>query len=100
MALFDVATMIVVLALAHGVFPALALLTHASMQWVGKISYGLYIWQIPVLTLLNRHASEWNQIIICVLAVGITIGLGAVSYYAVEQPFRRSQLVRKLSALP
>jgi peptidoglycan/LPS O-acetylase OafA/YrhL len=100
MAMFDVATMIVIVALAHGVFPFVGVLTLPSMQWIGKISYGLYIWQIPVLTVLNRHASQWNQIIICVLAVGITIGLGSVSYYAVEQPFRRSQLVRKLSAFP
>jgi peptidoglycan/LPS O-acetylase OafA/YrhL len=97
MALFDIATLVVILALAHGVFPVLALLTHASMQWIGKISYGLYIWQIPVLTLLNRHATEWNQLVICLLAVGITVGLGAVSYYAVEQPCRQSRLVQKLS---
>ena len=96
MALFDVSTMIVVLALAHGVFPALALLTHASMQWIGKISYGLYIWQIPVLTLLNRHASEWSQIVLFIAAVVATLILGALSFYLVEQPFRKSRLVRTL----
>jgi peptidoglycan/LPS O-acetylase OafA/YrhL len=97
MALFDVSTMIVVLALAHGVFPALALLTHASMQWIGKISYGLYIWQIPVLTLLDRHASQWPQIFLFIGAVAATLILGAMSYYLVEQPLRRSTLVARLA---
>jgi peptidoglycan/LPS O-acetylase OafA/YrhL len=97
MALFDVSTMIVVLALAHGVFPALALLTHASMQWIGKISYGLYIWQIPVLTVLDRHVSQWNQIVLFVAAVVATLILGAMSYHLVEQPLRRSRVVTRLA---
>ena len=97
MALFDVSTMIVVVALAHGVFPALALLTHASMQWIGKISYGLYIWQIPVLTVLDRHASQWPQIVLFIASVAATLILGSMSYYLVEQPLRRSRVVTRLA---
>jgi peptidoglycan/LPS O-acetylase OafA/YrhL len=97
MAMFDVATMIVVLALAHGVFPAVKMLTSVAMEWIGKISYGLYIWQIPVLTLLDRHAGQWHQVILFVLAVAITVALGALSYYLVEQPVRRSMLIKRLA---
>ena len=98
MALFDISTMIVVVALAHGVFPLVGVLTLPSLSWIGKVSYGLYIWQIPVLTVLNRHASHWNPFIIFFIAIGATLGLGSLSYYAVEKPFRESHLVRKLGA--
>lgn len=97
MALFDIATMIVILSLAMGVFPAVSVLTHSTMEWIGKISYGLYIWQIPVLTLLHRHAPSWNQAVVASLAVVVTIACGAGSYYFVEQPVRRSRVVARLS---
>jgi peptidoglycan/LPS O-acetylase OafA/YrhL len=67
------------------------------MQWIGKISYGLYIWQIPVLTVLDRHASQWPQIFLFTGAVVATVILGAMSYYFVEQPLRRSRFVTRLA---
>jgi peptidoglycan/LPS O-acetylase OafA/YrhL len=98
MALFDISTMIVVLALAYGVFPIVGILTLSPMVWLGKISYGLYIWQIPVLTILNRHAGEWNQILLLLLAVASTLALGALSYYWVEQPARRSRFIQRYAS--
>lgn len=95
MAIFDIATMIVLLALAQGVFPMVNVLTSTAMEWVGKISYGLYIWQIPVLTLLHRHASQLHQSLTFVAALCITVALGALSNYWVEQPVRRSRFVQR-----
>lgn len=97
MAVFDLATMVVLIALAHGVFPAVQVLTHSAMEWIGKISYGLYIWQIPVLTLLHRHAGEWNQVLLLLIATLATISLGAISFYYVEQPVRRSKIIKRLA---
>ena len=97
MALFDIATVIVILSLAMGVFPVTALFTHDGMAWIGKISYGLYIWQIPVLTLLHRHAPTWNTLVVTTLGVICTILCGALSYYYIEQPIRRSRFVSQLA---
>jgi peptidoglycan/LPS O-acetylase OafA/YrhL len=97
MALFDISTMIVVVALAHGVFPLVGVLTLPSLSWIGKVSYGLYIWQIPVLTVLNRHASQWPQIVLFIASVVATLILGAMSYHLVEQPLRRSRVVTRLA---
>lgn len=97
MALFDIATVIVILSLAMGVFPVTALFTHDGMAWIGKISYGLYIWQIPVLTLLHRHAPTWNTLVVTTLGVICTILCGALSYYYIEQPIRRSRFVSRLA---
>ena len=97
MALFDIATLIVIVSLAMGVFPASAVLTHPSMKWIGKISYGLYIWQIPVLTLLHRHAPDISSPVTAILAIALTVACGALSYYFIEQPVRRSQWVARLA---
>lgn len=96
MAMFDIATLIVIVSLAMGAFPPLPVLTHSWMEWIGKISYGLYIWQIPVLALLNRHAPDIPRVITAILAVVLTVACGALSYYMVEQPVRRSQWVARL----
>lgn len=96
MALFDVSTAVVILAMASGCFPLVGLFTLRGVEWVGRISYGLYIWQIPVLTLLGRHAGTWNQAVMLVVAVGATVVLGALSFHLVEEPVRRSGWVRRL----
>jgi len=100
MAVFDISTLIVILALAHGAFPFVDILALPSMRWLGKISYGLYIWQIPVLTVLNRHASQWHQIVLCIIAVAVTVALGAVSFYLVERPVRQSRFVHNMDLSP
>lgn len=97
MALFDICTAVVILAMATGNFPLSGLFTTRPMRWVGTVSYGLYIWQIPVLTLLARHAGQWNQAVLAAVAVSVTVALGAGSYYLVEQPVRRSNWVKRLA---
>lgn len=96
MAVFDLSTAIVLLALATGAFPLVSALEHPLMQWIGRISYGLYIWQIPVLTLLDRHAGSQPQAVLAVAAVAFTVLLGAASHRYVEEPVRQSNLVRRL----
>lgn len=56
------------------------------LSWLGKMSYGLYLWHYP----LGRWARElgatpWEQ-----FAVSLTLGLAfaALSYYTVEAAFR------------
>jgi peptidoglycan/LPS O-acetylase OafA/YrhL len=53
-------------------------LSSAPMVWLGRISYGLYMYHEIV---LDRHRS--------ILAIPITIAVGATSYYAIERPFLR-----------
>jgi len=72
----------------------LSLLQLTIMQWLGRLSYSLYLWQQPFLTPLN---STWTSSIPWCFAAAL--GMACVSYYGVEQPvlrlkrrFERSQL--------
>jgi peptidoglycan/LPS O-acetylase OafA/YrhL len=57
------------------------------LVWVGKRSYGLYLWHVPVAYLCGRVAGPWLR----VSGVGIlvSVGLTVLSWRYVETPFLR-----------
>jgi peptidoglycan/LPS O-acetylase OafA/YrhL len=82
-----VATTALVLAVHGGARNAW--LASAPMVGLGRVSYGLYLWHWPLLA-FHRATSIGDgalsdKLLLCVLALGFAI----VSYYFVEQPFRR-----------
>ena len=52
------------------------------LVWLGAISYSLYLWHSVVFWLLN-----WRN---PVVALPITLGVAALSYYKIERPLRAS----------
>ena len=58
------------------------------LVWLGKRSYSLYLWHWPVFVFLRDWSGELSPMM---AAAGMTlsIGLTAISYRFVEQPFRR-----------
>ena len=69
--------------------PAAAVLRSGPFQYVGNLSYSLYLWHFPVFiftfTLLDRTPSTM------VLALAIAVGLSMAGYYLIEDPVRRSR---------
>jgi peptidoglycan/LPS O-acetylase OafA/YrhL len=61
------------------------------LQYLGKISYGLYVYHmlcIRIAERILRHESGFlHQVLRIVLSLGITIVLSAVSYALLEKPF-------------
>jgi peptidoglycan/LPS O-acetylase OafA/YrhL len=58
------------------------------LAWLGRISYGVYLWHMVVFGLPGRipvlkEACPWP------LTIGLTIGVAALSYYALERPMLR-----------
>jgi peptidoglycan/LPS O-acetylase OafA/YrhL len=75
---------LVVAGLAAG--PA-GLLERAPVRWLGTVSYGTYLWHMPVLFLLRESGSlphAAGPAFAAVLAP--TLALGALSWYGVERP--------------
>jgi peptidoglycan/LPS O-acetylase OafA/YrhL len=79
------------------------LLGQRWMLWLGAVSYGVYLWQVPWLLELKRLGLEpgpWRVTLQWLLfGVGGTIALGALSYHVVERPaLRLSRLAGRLRA--
>lgn len=65
------------------------------MQWTAKLSYGIYLWHMVVLTLLLRFCgpvvlqSFSGKMLLIGCAVIFTDLLAAASYYLIEEPAMR-----------
>ncbi len=97
----DVATLLVIVAVSH---PASMLgrrvLSTPVLVWLGKRSYGLYLWHWPVFqltrpwgdgSLLDPSSPDvrWSWFPALLLRLAITIAITEVSYRLVEMPVRR-----------
>lgn len=65
------------------------LLAWRPLVGVGRISYGMYLWNVPLMWALFAHVEPLALPVRTVIIVGSNIGLAAASYVAVERPFLR-----------
>lgn len=62
-----------------------------SLKWlryIGKISYGVYLWHIPVI-ILSGHVATSNVTMRPWIASALTLGIAALSFRYFETPFLR-----------
>jgi peptidoglycan/LPS O-acetylase OafA/YrhL len=69
--------------------PVTALLSHPVLAATGKASYSLYLWQWPVFVYLRYMFGNTLPLPLTLAALGLTAGLGFVSWRLIEQPTRR-----------
>jgi peptidoglycan/LPS O-acetylase OafA/YrhL len=85
----NLASALLVVCLVTSPWPALRLLFEcAPMVWIGRVSYGIYLWHIVVFWMLGRLGlglgwGYWPAAVAC------TFALAALSYYALERPLLR-----------
>lgn len=96
MALFDLASLVLVLALAYASCPLVRLLETGPVRWLGKISYGLYLWQLPVIWMFKRHGLSLDWRLRLLLVPTVVIGLSALTWRYFEEPLLRSAFTRRL----
>jgi peptidoglycan/LPS O-acetylase OafA/YrhL len=66
------------------------LLSLPPLVFVGKISYSLYLWHWPLLAYLRVASDNHLPPFAIYLAIAAAFAASVLSYYVVEQPFRRS----------
>jgi len=87
---FTLATIAITVCIATVVmwpaFPAFGILKLQPLVWIGRISYGLYLWHWPVRGFVFGAASRpaFGRI---VMAIVLTFVIAGLSFYLVEQPF-------------
>jgi len=95
-----VAALVVLVAAHPATTITSALLATRPMVWIGKRSYGIYLWHWPVY-MITRPGLDvpLTGIPLFTLRVAITVALAAASYRFLEVPIRSGAIGRRLAAL-
>ena len=64
------------------------LLGLAPLAWIGRISYGLYLWHWPIDVWLNPARVHLSPHALTAVRLAVTFAVSTASYYAVERPIR------------
>jgi peptidoglycan/LPS O-acetylase OafA/YrhL len=74
-------------------------LSLAPIVWLGRISYGIYLWHWPVIVILSPDRTGLDGAALTLVRVAVTLGLSTASYYLVELPVRERRFFRRRLAL-
>jgi peptidoglycan/LPS O-acetylase OafA/YrhL len=70
----------------------------APIRYVGRISYGLYIWHWPIFIWLNHERTGLTGWQLFAVRVAMTFGVSVVSFHLVERPIRMGTFVSQWRA--
>ena len=66
-----------------------AILESAPLVFVGRISYGLYLFHAPVIACFGEDSLGWGHLGTTALAFVLSLAAALLSFYLVERPFLR-----------
>ena len=69
-------------------------LAWGPLRYVGRISYGMYLWYWPMVLVLSSARTGLSGFPLLVVRVVVIISIATVSAYGVELPIRRGQFPR------
>ncbi len=69
--------------------PLGAVLSVRPLRWVGRISYGLYLWHWPVYVLMTDVTTGLNGAALLIARLAATVAAATASFYLIERPVRR-----------
>ncbi|MDX6225041.1 MAG: hypothetical protein QOE64_1417 [Frankiales bacterium] len=82
--------------------PVARLLSIAPVAWLGRISYGVYLWHWPILLWLHLpdDATGAEKRVLTVARIALTLAVSAASFYLLERPIRSGKVpwIRRNSA--
>ena len=66
-----------------------------AFRWVGKLSYSLYLWSWPVLTIAEQETTKSLTLGQRALTIPASLALAAVTYAVIENPIRHSKWIAR-----
>jgi peptidoglycan/LPS O-acetylase OafA/YrhL len=95
----SLATVLVLMPLAHPACRLGNLLGCKPMRWIGARSYAIYLWQTPVivLTAANAQNPQDESLLRKLLQIAAIFAIAALSWRYVEEPIRHGAIGRLLA---
>jgi peptidoglycan/LPS O-acetylase OafA/YrhL len=95
---FALCTALVIAALmAPGPSLLKTLLALSPLVWLGRISYGVYLWHVPVRSMISNSETGLGGPWLLFARLVVTLALASLSYYLVEMPIRRGLVGGRLA---
>ena len=79
----------VIASLVLGTGAGLRWMGSRPLAWMGEITYGFYLWHIPLLVLARGTGLLPSGIVLGLVVLPVAIAFGAASWYLVERPIMR-----------
>jgi len=92
--LLSIATVVVVAVMAHPASRLGRALGWEPLRWVGVRSYGIYLWQLPIIALTTPPLDAGFSPLRATLQVAAIFGVSALSWTFIENPVRHGAIGR------
>ncbi len=82
--------------------PVTGLLSLRPLPYLGKISYGMYLWYWPVLLVMSSQRTHLQGVALLAARLAVIVAIASLSFHFVETPIHRGRLAgwRSLVAIP
>ncbi|MFM8791973.1 MAG: acyltransferase family protein [Solirubrobacterales bacterium] len=90
--MLTIATVVVVAVLAHPASRLGVVMGILPLRWIGVRSYGIYLWQLPIIGLTTPAESQGLDPLRALIQVGAVFLIAALSWKFVEDPIRHGAM--------
>ena len=77
----------IILSVAEGVFFIQKVFTWRPLTMIGKVSYGLYLWHMPIFVLFGRHVTSGSRPLRLLIGIILASVVTSLSWFFIEKPF-------------